>query len=109
MIQPLAWAHSLLRLTDCDTLNLLFYLWTIVIVAVLEENVSEWFVFQLADHATITAKLIEKHLTAFGLLVHQSGSPIWFYLPILFILFARHYLIKPFLADSEGQYFLFHN
>ena len=42
MIQPLAWAKTFLRLADGDTLNLLFYLWTIVIVAVLEENVSEW-------------------------------------------------------------------
>ena len=108
MIQPLAWAKTFIRLTDGDILNLLFYLWTIVIVAVLEENVSEWLIFQLAYHATITAKLIEKHLTAFGLLVHQSGSPIWFYHPIFLSLLASHNLIKPFFADGEGQYFLFH-
>ena len=108
MIQPLAWAKTFLRLTDGDTLNLLLNSWAILAVAVNKENVGVWFVFQFAYHATITAKLIEKHLTAFGLLVHQSGSPIWFYLPIFLSLLARYYHIKPFLADGEGQYLLLH-
>lgn len=38
MVQPLAWAKTFLRLADGYTLNLLFYLWAIVIVAVLEEK-----------------------------------------------------------------------
>lgn len=108
MIQPLAWAKTFLRLADCDTLNLLLYLWTIVIVAVLEENVSEWLIFQLAYHATITAKLIEKHFAAFGLLVYKSGCPIRLYLPILFILSSVSNHVEPLLADGEGQYFLLH-
>lgn len=108
MIQPLAWAKTFLRLTDGDTLNLLLNSWTILAVAVDEENVGIRFIFQLAYHATITAKLIEKHLTAFGLLVYQSGSPIWFYFPIFLSLLARYDFIEPLLADGEGQYFLFH-
>lgn len=106
MIQPLVWAHSLFRLADGDTLNLLLDTWAVLAVAVNEEDVGVWFVFQLTYHATITAKLIEKHLTAFGLLVYQSGSPIWFQLPIFLCLFACHNHIEPLLADVEGQYFL---
>ena len=83
MVQPLAWAKTFLRLADGDTLNLLLNSWAILAVAVDEEDVSIRFIFQLAYHATLTAKLFEKHLTAFGLLVHQPGSPIWFYFPIL--------------------------
>ena len=108
MIQPLAWAKTFLRFADDDTLNLLLNSWAILAVAIDEEDVSIRFIFKLAYHATITAKLIEKHLAAFGL-VHQSGSPIWFYLPIFLSLLARHYHIEPFLTDGKGQYFLFHN
>ena len=43
MIQPLAWAHSILRLADGDTLNLLLNSWTILAVAIDEEDVSEPF------------------------------------------------------------------
>ena len=108
MIQPLVWAKTLLRLPDGDTLNLLLDTWAILAVAVNEEDVGVGFVFQLTYHATITAKLIEKHLTAFGLLVYQSGSPIWLNLPILLGLFASQNHVEPLLADDEGQYFLLH-
>lgn len=43
MIQPFVGAHSLLRLADADTLNLLFDTLTILAVAVDEENVCEPF------------------------------------------------------------------
>ena len=108
MIQPLAWAKTFLRLTDADALDFLLNSWLVVSVAVDEENVGIRFIFQLAYHATITAKLIEKHLTAFGLLVHQSRSPIWLNLPIFLCLLASNNHVKPLLADGEGQYFLFH-
>ena len=108
MIQPLAWAKTFFRLSYEDVLNLLLYSWAILAVAIDEEDVSIRFIFQLAYHATITAKLIKKHLTAFGLLVYQSGSPIWFYFPIFLSLLARYDFIEPLLADGEGQYFLFH-
>ena len=55
MIQPPAWAKTFLRLADGYTLNLLFYLWAIVIVAVLEENVSEWYEL----HCTIIQFLLD--------------------------------------------------
>lgn len=108
MIQPLVWAKTFLRLPDGDALNLFFDTWAILAITVDKEDMSVWFVFQLAYHATITAKLIEKHLTAFGLLVYQSGSPIRFNLPILLCLLARYYHIEPLLTDGEGQNFLFH-
>lgn len=41
MIQPLAWTKTFLRFPDGNALNLLLYLWAIVIVAILEEDVSE--------------------------------------------------------------------
>ena len=74
MVQPFAWAHSLLRLADGDTLNLLLNSWTILAVAVDKEDVGIRFIFRLAYHATIAAELIEKHLTAFGLLISRYSS-----------------------------------
>ena len=65
MVQPLSWAKTFFWLADGDTLNFLLNSWAILAVAVNEEDMSVWFVFQLAYHATITAKLIEKHLAAF--------------------------------------------
>ena len=108
MVQPFAWAHSLLRLADANTLNLLLNSWTILVVAVDKEDVGIRFIFRLAYHATIAAELIEKHLTAFGLLIYQSGTPILLDFPILFRLFACHNHIEPLLADGEGQNFLIH-
>ena len=108
MIQPLAWAKTFLRLADGDTLNLFFDSWTILAVAVDKEDMGIRFIFQLAYHATIATELIEKHLTAFGLLVYKSGCPIRLNLPILFRLLARCDFIEPLLVDGEGQYFLLH-
>lgn len=107
-IKPLVRTKTFFRLADGDALNLLFDTWTILAVAVDEEDVGIRFIFRLAYHETITAKLIEKYLTAFGLLVYQSGSPIRFYLPIFLSLLARYDFIEPLLADVEGQYFLLH-
>ena len=42
-IKPLVGAHSLLWLSDGDTLNFLLNSWTILAVAVNEENVSVLF------------------------------------------------------------------
>lgn len=43
MIQPFFGAQALLRLTNTDTLNLFLNTWTILAVAVDEENVCESF------------------------------------------------------------------
>lgn len=108
MIQPPAWAKTFLRLADGYTLNLLLNSWTILAVAVYEENVGVWLVFRFTCHTTITAVLIKKHFAAFGLLVYKSGCPIRLYLPILFILSSVSNHVEPLLADGEGQYFLLH-
>ena len=124
MIQPLAWAKTFLRLADGDALNLLFYLWTIVVIAVLEENVSEWYEL----HCTIIQFLLDgidvyKHLKCltnmklnvlieiFGFLIldkEKATHPKVFNYPILLGLFASHNHVEPLLADGKGQYFLLH-
>lgn len=50
---------DLFRLADGDTLNLLLNSWTILAVAVYEENVGVWLVFRFTCHTTITAVLIK--------------------------------------------------
>lgn len=124
MIQPLAWAKTFFRLSDEDVFNLLLYLWAIVIVAVLEENVSEWYKL----HCTIIQFLLDgvciykyffilsyveffELIEIFAFLIldkEKTAHPKTFNHPILFCLFASHNHIEPLLADGEGQYFLFH-
>lgn len=42
MVQPLAWAKTFFRLADGDTLNLLLNSWTILAIAINEEDVGVW-------------------------------------------------------------------
>lgn len=55
MIQPPAWAKTFLRLTDGDTLNLLFDTWTILAVAVDKEDAGVRFEIRFAanPHALV--------------------------------------------------------
>ena len=116
MIQPLAWAKTFLRLTDADALNLLHNLWAIVMVAVLEENVSEWYEL----HYTIIQFLLDgvciykyflilsyveffELIEIFAFLIldkEKTAHPKNFNHPILFCLFASHNHIEPLLANG---------
>ena len=55
MVQPLAWAKTFLRLADGNTINLLLNSWTILAVAVDEEDVGVRFEIRFAanPHALV--------------------------------------------------------
>ena len=116
MIQPLAWAKTFLRLADGDTLNLLLNSWTILAVAIDEEDVGIWLkthkisMYILTDniYSPVYSFCPKFHVCTITIRDKQTFYPVRLRCSIFLGLLARYYHIEPLLANGEGQYFLLH-